>query len=193
MSSCPIMVQSWSKKVVAIFTAKKTPDGQAQEHLTSHNVCDATDLGSRGHRATDQNLQVLRAKQRYSPAECVDAVPVIVSGNPEKLIGTSVVERHTLLCGVRFNEFSNKLESHMAATALHFANYNFCKLHASLRETPAMEAGITDHMWTIRKPFSFKLTIRNANPDVLTCVFCLGVAKDISNVLINALSLTAGL
>lgn len=49
------------------------------------------------------------------------------------------------------NGFSKKYESHKAAVALHFAYYNFCKLHQTLRVTPAMEAGVTDHVWTIEK------------------------------------------
>ena len=47
------------------------------------------------------------------------------------------------------NAFSKKFESHKAAIALHFAYYNFCKLHQTLRVTPAMETGITDRVWTI--------------------------------------------
>ena len=47
------------------------------------------------------------------------------------------------------NGFSKKLENHRAAIALHFAYYNFCRIHGSLRVTPAMEAEITDHVWTL--------------------------------------------
>ena len=47
------------------------------------------------------------------------------------------------------NAFSKKLAHHKAAVALHFAYYNFCRVHGSLRITPAMEAGLTDHVWTI--------------------------------------------
>jgi hypothetical protein len=47
------------------------------------------------------------------------------------------------------NAFSKKLENHKAAMALHFANYNLCRVHRSLRVTPAMEAGVTDHVWSI--------------------------------------------
>jgi hypothetical protein len=47
------------------------------------------------------------------------------------------------------NAFSKKLPNLKAAVALHFAYYNFCRVHSSLRVTPAMEAGITDHIWTI--------------------------------------------
>lgn len=49
------------------------------------------------------------------------------------------------------NAFSKKFENHEAAIALHFAYYNFVKIHKTLRVTPAMEAGITDHVWTIEE------------------------------------------
>jgi hypothetical protein len=71
-------------------------------------------------------------------------------------ISTSYVERQNLTIRMairRFtrltNAFSKKLDNHKAACALHFAYYNFCRIHKSLRVTPAMEAGITDHVWTI--------------------------------------------
>ncbi len=51
------------------------------------------------------------------------------------------------------NAFSKKLENLKAAVALHFAYYNFCRVHKSLRVTPAMEAGITDHVWELRELF----------------------------------------
>jgi hypothetical protein len=47
--------------------------------------------------------------------------------------------------------FSKKYESHKAAIALHFAYYNFCKLHQTLRVTPAMESKITDHIWNLEE------------------------------------------
>jgi hypothetical protein len=53
------------------------------------------------------------------------------------------------------NAFSKKLDNHKAACALHFADYNFCRIHRSLRVTPAMEAGITDHVWSVRELLLF--------------------------------------
>lgn len=47
------------------------------------------------------------------------------------------------------NGFSKKWENHWAPLCLHFACYNLCRIHKSLRVTPAMEAGITDHVWEI--------------------------------------------
>lgn len=96
-------------------------------------------------------------EQRYSPAEVVDAVPCIVSGNPvRERICTSHVERQNLSIrmGMRrmtrlTNAFSKKWENLEAAYALWFAFYNFCRVHRTLRVTPAMESGLTDRIWTV--------------------------------------------
>jgi transposase-like protein/IS1 family transposase len=103
-------------------------------------------------------------EQRYSPGEVVEAVPVVISGSPNKYrICTSHVERQNLTMRMQIrrltrltNAFSKKFESHKAAIALHFAYYNFCKLHQTLRVTPAMEAGITDRVWTISEVLEAK-------------------------------------
>ena len=47
------------------------------------------------------------------------------------------------------NGFSKKIENHEAAIALHYMHYNFCRIHQTLRVTPAMEAGVSDHVWTL--------------------------------------------
>ncbi len=86
-----------------------------------------------------------------------EAVPVVISGNPSKYrICTSHVERQNLTMRMQIrrltrltNAFSKKLENHRAAIALHFAYYNFCRIHQTLRVTPAMEAGITDRIWSV--------------------------------------------
>ncbi len=49
------------------------------------------------------------------------------------------------------NGFSKKVENHIHSVALHFMHYNFCRVHQTLRVTPAMEAGVTDHMWSIEE------------------------------------------
>ena len=71
-------------------------------------------------------------------------------------ISTSHVERQNLTMRMQIrhltqltNGFSKKLENHRAAVALHFGFYNFCQLHGTLRVTPAMEAGVTDHVWDV--------------------------------------------
>jgi len=94
---------------------------------------------------------------RYSPAECIGTVVDDVSGNPDpKHISTSYVERQNLtmrMCMRRFtrltNGFSKKVENHMHAIALHYMHYNFCRIHQTLRVTPAMAAGVSDRVWSV--------------------------------------------
>jgi transposase-like protein/IS1 family transposase len=94
---------------------------------------------------------------RYSPAEVVDTEVVPVFDHPDpKRICTSIVERQNLTIRMQMrrltrltNAFSKKWESLWSAYCLHFAYYNWCRVHRSLRVTPAMEAGITDHIWEL--------------------------------------------
>jgi hypothetical protein len=97
------------------------------------------------------------AKGRYSPAECTGAKKLRVEGDPdERHVSTSFAERQNLTMRMhmrRFtrltNGFSKKVEAHANAVALHFMYYNFVRIHASLRMTPAMAAGVTDKLWEI--------------------------------------------
>ncbi len=99
---------------------------------------------------------------RYSPSPIVEVISKVRTGNPDPdHISTSFVERQNLTMRMairRFtrltNAFSKKLTNLKAAVALHFAYYNFCRVHKSLRVTPAMEAGLTDHVWTITELLS---------------------------------------
>lgn len=92
---------------------------------------------------------------RYSPPKVISTVKQLIVGSPDpNKICTSHVERQNLTIRMqsrRFtrltNAFSKKLENLKAAVALHFAHYNFVRVHSSLRITPAMAAGITDHVW----------------------------------------------
>jgi IS1 family transposase len=96
---------------------------------------------------------------RYSPAEVASVDEVLVMGRPDpSRICTSIVERSnlSLRMGCRrltrlTNAFSKKWENHWAAVALWFTFYNFCRIHKSLRVTPAMAAGIADHPWSVRE------------------------------------------
>ena len=96
-------------------------------------------------------------ERRYSPAQCNGAIKRRVEGNPDIAhVSTSHVERMNLSIRMqnrRFtrltNAFSKKLDNHIQALALYFAFYNFCRIHKSLRVTPAMAAGITDRLWTL--------------------------------------------
>lgn len=98
-------------------------------------------------------------EKRYSPGECCGARKEEVKGDPDpKHISTSYVERQNLTMRMsmrRFtrltNGFSKKVENHACAVALHYMHYNFCRIHKSLRVTPAMEAGVTDHVWSIEE------------------------------------------
>jgi IS1 family transposase len=96
-------------------------------------------------------------ESRYSPATCIGCRTGVLSGTPDpKYISTSYVERQNLSMRMgmrRFtrltNGFSKKFENHAHQVALYFFHYNFCRVHSTLRVTPAMEAGLTDHVWTL--------------------------------------------
>jgi hypothetical protein len=97
------------------------------------------------------------SEARYSPAECIGCRSVAITGNPKpKDISTSFVERQNLTMRMQMrrftrltNGFSKKIENHAHAIALHYMHYNFCRVHQTLRVTRAMEAGLTDHVWTL--------------------------------------------
>jgi IS1 family transposase len=96
---------------------------------------------------------------KYSPGECIGIRSAVLQGNPNpKHISTSFVERQNLSMRMgmrRFtrltNGFSKKLENHAHQIALYFMHYNYCRIHKSLRVTPAMEARLTNHVWTIEE------------------------------------------
>lgn len=106
-----------------------------------------------------QLIKVFKAENagrgRYSPPSVSETIQLVINGDPdEKKICTSHVERQNLTMRMQMrrftrltNAFSKKLRNLKAAVALHFAHYNFCRVHKSLRVTPAMEAGLTDHVW----------------------------------------------
>jgi IS1 family transposase len=94
--------------------------------------------------------------RRYSPAKCIGADMKVVSGNPDPdHVSTSFVERQNLTMRMsmrRFtrltNGFSKKIAHHAHMVAIQFMHYNFARVHKTLRVTPAMEAGLSDHIWT---------------------------------------------
>jgi transposase-like protein/IS1 family transposase len=98
-------------------------------------------------------------ERRYSPAEVISSEKVPVMGNPEKKrICTSHIERQNLTIRMQMrrmtrltNAFSKKWDNLWSAYCLWFAFYNFCRIHSSIRVTPAMEAGITDHVWDLKE------------------------------------------
>ena len=99
------------------------------------------------------------AAMRYSPTKFTSATREVITGSPvERHISTSIVERQNLSMRMgmrRFtrltNGFSKKLENHVAANALYFLHYNFARIHRTLRVTPAMAAGIANHIWSIEE------------------------------------------
>ena len=96
---------------------------------------------------------------RYSPGDCIGCRTAALCGAPDpQHISTSFVERQNLSMRMgmrRFtrltNGFSKKFENHAHQVALYFFHYNFCRIHKTLRVTPAMEAGLTDHVWTLEE------------------------------------------
>ena len=96
---------------------------------------------------------------RYSPAQCMGARKAVKIGSPDKAhISTSHIERQNLTMRMQMrrftrltNAFSKKIENHEAAIALHYLHYNFARVHQTLRVTPAMEVGISNHVWSIEE------------------------------------------
>lgn len=101
----------------------------------------------------------MEPERQYSPAKCIGCDMKVVSGNPDpKHVSTSYVERQNLSMRMgmrRFtrltNGFSKKAENHCHAVALYFLYYNFGRVHQTLRVTPAMEAGLSDHVWSVEE------------------------------------------
>jgi IS1 family transposase len=110
-----------------------------------------------GDSATDE--QKKSSQRRYSPAECIGTEKKVIAGKPDPAhISTSFAERQnlTMRMGMRrfsrlTNAFSKKIENHIHAISLYFMHYNFARIHQTLRVTPAMEAGISDHVWGLEE------------------------------------------
>lgn len=125
---------------------------QAVEDVFGGNIDYAMLVKLYGNQPSDD-------KRRYSPSGFKGAYKQIISGNPiDKHISTSYVERQNLTMRMhmrRFtrltNAFSKKVENHINAVSLHFMYYNFGRIHKTLRITPAMAAGISDHVWSIEE------------------------------------------
>jgi IS1 family transposase len=102
---------------------------------------------------------------RYSPPKVSDTIQKVITGEPdEDRICTSHVERQNLTMRMQMrrftrltNAFSKKFRNLKAAVALHFAHYNYCRVHRSLRVTPAMEIGIADHVWSLDELLSYAM------------------------------------
>jgi IS1 family transposase len=98
-----------------------------------------------------------RIERKYSPGECCGVLKRRVEGRPDpQHISTSYVERQNLTMRMsmrRFtrltNAFSKKLDNHIHALALYFVFYNFCRIHKTLGVSPAMEAGVSERLWSL--------------------------------------------
>jgi hypothetical protein len=96
---------------------------------------------------------------RYSPATCIGAQASAIIGKPDmRHVSTSIVERQNLTMRMSMRRFtrltnahSKKVENHQHALAIYFMYYNFCRIHSSIRVTPAMAAGVSDHVWDIQE------------------------------------------
>lgn len=103
--------------------------------------------------------EIPQGQVRYSPPTCIGTRRRKIIGSPDRrLVSTSYVERQNLtlrMSSRRFtrltNGFSKKIENHKHACALHFFHYNFCRIHQTLRVTPAMESGISNHVWSLEE------------------------------------------
>jgi len=99
------------------------------------------------------------ARNWYEPVRVQGAIPMSVIGWPKAMaVSTSYVERQNLTMRMQMrrftrltNAYSKKLDNLKAQIALHFAHYNFVRVHQTLRTTPAMAANITDHLWTLEE------------------------------------------
>ena len=144
---------------VQLTTDGHTAYLEAVEHVFGADVDYAMLIKLYGHETRE-------GQRRYSPPECIGADKRIISGNPSKAdISTSYVERQNLSMRMGMRRFtrltnahSKKLENHMHALALYFCHYNFVRVHKTLSKpyatTPAMAAGLTDHVWEVEEIIS---------------------------------------
>lgn len=174
---CYVAMERTTKLILAWHLGRRTTDHAVDfteklRHATKGNFQINTDGFSAYPEAISYSLgaqhvdfaQIIKTyasspegEVRYSPSECTGCHKVSVYGNPDLgKASTSHIERQnlTVRMGMRrltrlTNAFSKKWKNLKAAYALHFAYYNFCRIHNALRVTPAMEAGIADHVWTL--------------------------------------------
>lgn len=166
-------------KLVPSFLVGGRDGGYAMEFITdlAGRMASRIQLTSDGHKAYLEAVesafganvdyaqlvkiygQAPEGQRRYSPPECIGTQVACCSGNPDmQHVSTSYVERQNLTMRMsmrRFtrltNGFSKKIENHTHAVALHFMYYNFGRIHKTLRVTPAMEAGVSDHVWSLEE------------------------------------------
>ena len=145
-----------------LFALKERLNGNGRIQLTSDGYKPYTEAVEMVFGADIDFAQLIKVfgldhteKGRYSPPQVTEVLSKIINGNPNpKNICTSFVERQNLTMRMQMrrftcltNGFSKKIENLKAALALHFTWYNFIRIHQTLRVTPAMEAGIMNHVW----------------------------------------------
>jgi transposase-like protein/IS1 family transposase len=154
-----------SERDTVVFTEKIAAATQGRFQITTDGFKPYEDavVMSLGAQGVDfaQLVKLYAAspesETRYSPAECIACKAVAVLGNPDRdKVSTSHIERQNLTMRMQMrrltrltNAFSKKWEKLYAMLALYFAWYNFVRVHQTLRVTPAMEAGVTNHIWTM--------------------------------------------
>ena len=164
-------------KLVPCWLVGKRDAGYAFQFISdlSEKLSNRVQLTTDGHKAyltavedtfgTDVDYAMLvklygsapEGDTRYSPPECVYVRREVIIGSPDVAkISTSYIERQNLTMRMsmrRFtrltNAFSKKVENLRHSVAIHFMHYNFCRIHKTLRVTPAMEAGVSSHVWSI--------------------------------------------
>jgi IS1 family transposase len=137
-----------------------------------------SDFGNSHHGVINKTYSVVhldkihQASHRYSPAAVIAVAREAVQGVPAE-ISTSYVERNNLSIRMgcrRFtrltNAFSKRLDNHLAAIALHVAYYNLCRVHETLRTTPAVQLGITDRAWSLGELIDAALATQPIDPVV---------------------------
>lgn len=177
---CFIGIERHTKLVLTFELGKRT-EGSAKPLHDEAGGCDSsqrsvpTDHGRPGHLPDRRLLslgnrvdyaqyikvyaQTEAGERRYSPPQCIASEKKDIYGDPDRQrICTSHIERQNgslRQCCKRLTRltyaFSKKWENLKAALALHFAYYNFCRVHRTLETPPAVAAGLTDHVWTLRE------------------------------------------
>ena len=148
-----------------VFVEDLASRRDTRTQLSSDGLAAYADAVDRGFGANVDYGQVVKLygntdiaeQRRYSPAQLVSIRKEVIAGRPdESLISTSYIERQNLTMRMHMrrltrltNGFSKKIENFRAAVSLHFGYYNFVRVHKTLRMTPAMAGGVTDHIWTV--------------------------------------------
>lgn len=174
--------RNWSNTVAFLADLKSRLDPSVRPQVTTDGFNPYPDAVERAFGTEVDYAQTIKnygttdpGRGRYSPAKVVAVEKITVTGTPAKdQMTTSHVERSNLTMRMQMrrltrltNGFSKKLDNLKAAVALHFTWYNFCRRHMTLRITPAMAAGLTDHIWSLEEliseaQYSYKLQQRAA-------------------------------